>query len=134
MMKLWKKKFRDENGSATIEFLGILPLALLLLMIIWQFIVGVNGVLIAQSAANEYATVYSVTQNSNEAQQAASEILSSTGNYLQTVSINGSSEGGRDFLASVKVRINLVFLPEELFGNQIPSIPYSTAAHGRVIK
>ncbi len=108
-MKLLKRRFKNEDGSATIEFIGILPLALLLLMIIWQFIVGINGVLVTQSAANEYAKVYSITQNAGEASAAANNILSTTGNYLQSQGVSGSSLGSKEFTAEANVEIRLVF-------------------------
>ncbi|MEN2465078.1 hypothetical protein [Ornithinibacillus sp. JPR2-1] len=39
----WLKKIKgNEDGRVTIEFLGIVPIALLL-VIIWQFNVGVNA-------------------------------------------------------------------------------------------
>src|SRR5699024_2525517 len=127
-MKLLKRRFKNEDGSATIEFLGILPLALLLLMIIWQFIVGINGVLVTQSAANEYAKVYSITQNAGEASAAADNILSTAGNYLQSQGVSVSNLGSKEFTAEANVNIRLVFLPSELFGYTIPSIPYSATA------
>lgn len=131
----WLTKLKkDEEGSATIEFLGIVPLAFLLLMIIWQFIVGINGVLITQSAANEYASVYSITKNPTEAEQAASEILNSTGDYLHTVSIGGPSPGNKEFQAQVSVNIEFVFLPDRIFGGASPLIPYTSTAYGRVIE
>lgn len=132
MIKWIKKVKKNEEGSATIEFLGILPLAFLLLMIIWQFIVGINGVLITQSAANEYANVYSITKNQAEATQAANKILNSTGDYLHTVSIGGS--GSKEFKAHVSVNIEFVFLPDSVFGNASPLIPYTSTAYGRVIE
>lgn len=133
-MKLWKRKLKNEDGSATIEFLGILPLALFLLMIVWQFIVGINGVLVTQSAANEYAKVYSITQDYGEARQAADNILSTTGDYLQPSGINPNGAGGKEFSAQVNVNIRLVFLPDEIFGYQTPSVPYTATAHSRVIE
>lgn len=123
-MNLLKRRLKNEEGSATIEFIGILPLALLLLMIIWQFIVGINGVLVTQSAANEYAKVYSITQNAGEASSAADSILSTTGNYLQSQGVSGSNLGSKEFTAEARVNIRMVFLPSELFGYTIPSIPY----------
>ncbi|GAB3047732.1 TadE/TadG family type IV pilus assembly protein [Virgibacillus ainsalahensis] len=127
----WRKKLRSEEGSATIEFLGVVPLALLLLMILIQFIVGINGVLVTQSAANEYANVYSITKNHGEAQQAANKVLSSTGNYLQLQSISAPSAGAKEFETTVSVRLQMVFLPDFV---SAPSIPFSSTAYGRVIE
>jgi hypothetical protein len=133
-MKWLQKIKRNEDGSATIEFLGIVPIALILLVIIWQFIVGVNAVIVTQSAINEYAEVYSVTKNLTDAQEAAKEIISATGDYL-------TFEGftiepfitDKEFTAEIKVNIRLVFIPE-LFAGSIQSVPYSATAYGRVIE
>ncbi|MFC4558650.1 TadE/TadG family type IV pilus assembly protein [Virgibacillus kekensis] len=131
----WLRKLqKNEEGSATIEFLGIVPLAFLLLMIIWQFIVGINGVLITQSAANEYASVYSITKSHVEAHQAANEILNATGDYLHTVAISGPPAGVKEFEANVSVNIEFVFLPDRIFGEISPFIPYTSTAYGRVIE
>ncbi|WP_299632109.1 hypothetical protein [uncultured Virgibacillus sp.] len=55
-----------------------------------------------------------------------------TGSYLQKNSI--SSSGNKEFTAKVKVNIRMVFLPKEIFGYHVPSIPYTASAHGRVIE
>lgn len=129
----WLKKLRNnEDGSMTIEFLGIVPIALILLMVILQFIVGINGVLVTQSAANEYASVYSVTKNTSEAQTAANEILNATGNYLSASSM--STNGEKNFTAEVNANIKLIFLPRQISGYSIPQIPYTATASGRVIE
>ncbi|WP_067724815.1 TadE family protein [Oceanobacillus damuensis] len=130
-MKYWRKKLNNEEGSATIEFLGIVPLALILLMTLIQFIVAIHGILVTQSAVNEYANVYSVTKDYSEAQEAANRILSSTGDYLQLNSIVNPSPGAKEFEAQVKVDINFIFL-----SNYFPnlSVPYSAEAYGRVIE
>lgn len=72
MYKL-NEKLKSEEGSSTIEFLGILPFILLVVMIAWQLIISVQAVVVAQSAANEAAKVYSITEDSFEATEAAKE-------------------------------------------------------------
>ncbi|MFS0784431.1 TadE/TadG family type IV pilus assembly protein [Bacillus sp. 1P06AnD] len=131
----WNARIRSEKGSATIEFLGILPLAILALLIVWQLIVGIHGVIVAQSAANEAAKVYSVTEENGEAYNAANKIVSSASGYLQMTSgspINADSS--RDFTSKVSVDIQLVFLPKKLFSGAAPSVPFTAEVSGRVIK
>lgn len=53
-----KKIVSNEKGSVTVEFIAILPFVFLIMLICWQFLVGVYGVIISQSAANEAAKVY----------------------------------------------------------------------------
>jgi hypothetical protein len=127
------KKVKNEEGSSTIEFLGILPLVFIVLMIMWQLIVSVQAVIVAQSAANEAAKVYSVTENSSEAEAAASKIVSAGGSYLTFQGASGMNS--KDFTATVNVNIDFVFLPEKLFANnQTPSYSFSSTASGKVIK
>lgn len=134
-MNLLKKIHRNERGSATIEFLGILPLVFIALAVIVQFVIGANGVLMAHSAVNESASVYSVTENHDKAELGANKIVNSAGNYLSMndVSLN-HPDNSKDFTAKVTVDISLMFLPDQILGYTIPSIPYSTQASGRVIK
>ncbi|GEN44519.1 TadE/TadG family type IV pilus assembly protein [Alkalibacillus haloalkaliphilus] len=128
-----KSLVRNDKGSVTIEFLGIIPLVLILLAVLIQFIVGVNGYLVAQSAANEYAKVYSVTQSSTEASSAANRILTSTGDYLEG-SVSSLNVTGKNFDADINVSISLIFLPDEILGWSTPSISFTTSAPGRVIE
>ncbi|MFD2638742.1 TadE family protein [Piscibacillus salipiscarius] len=125
-------KIKSEEGSATIEFLGIVPLAFILLAIMIQFIVSVHGVIVAQSAANEYAKVYSVTENNSEAKIAAESILDST-NYLGGI-ISRTDTTSREFSTTVNASIRLIFLPEQIFGTQTPTINFTAEAHSRVIE
>jgi hypothetical protein len=127
-----KEKVANEEGSSTIEFLGILPLVFIVLMIMWQLIVSVQGVMIAQSAANEAAKVYSMTANSSEAEAAASNVVSSGGSYLTFQGASGMSS--KDFTTKVNVKIDFVFLPDQLFPNGTPSYSFSSTASGKVIK
>ncbi|NQD66198.1 pilus assembly protein [Bacillus haikouensis] len=132
-MKRIMEKLKSEKGSSTIEFLGILPLVLVVVMIAWQLIVSVQAVVVAQSAANEAAKVYSITENSSEASQAAQNIVAAGGSYLTFNGASGMSQ--KDFTANISVSIDLVFLPEEIMpGNTTPTISYTSKATGKVIK
>jgi len=126
-LKKWKK---NEEGSATIEFIGMIPLVFLVLVIVWQLIVSAHAVMVAQSAANEYAKVLSVTQNQGEAEQAGRKITETAGALHST---SFSVSGDKEFSVSVNSNIALVFLPAEIFGSRL-SIPVSTDASGRVIE
>ncbi|MGR3762512.1 TadE/TadG family type IV pilus assembly protein [Rossellomorea sp. NS-SX7] len=124
---------KNEKGSSTIEFLGILPLILVVVMIAWQLIVSVQAVVVAQSAANEAAKVYSITENSSEASRAAQNIVVAGGSYLTFNGASGMTQ--KDFTANVSVSIDLVFLPKKIMpGNATPSISYTSKATGKVIK
>lgn len=122
----------DEKGSATIEFIGVVPLIFLVMMIAWQFIAGFHGLMIAESAANEAAKVYSVTADAEEASSAAQKIVDAGGSYI---SFGGAPiSGSRDFTASVEVNIDFVFLPASIFSGGKPNFSYNADTSGKVIK
>ncbi len=128
-----KQAIKNEKGSATIEFLGMLPFVAIVMVLVWQMVVSVHSVIIAQSAANEAAKVYSITENGTEAANAAQKIVSAGGTYLTYEGTTGLNE--RNFTAKVNVRIALVFLPKKWFADhRTPSLSFSSAASGKVIK
>nr|WP_156647136.1 TadE/TadG family type IV pilus assembly protein [Lentibacillus sp. JNUCC-1] len=123
---------RNEEGSATIEFLGIVPIVLIVMMVVVQFVVGIHGVIVAQSAVNEYADVYSVTGDSGEAGATAQKILDTTSYVSGNVAV--SQVNDKYFTADIDVDISLIFLPKKLRNGYIPDISYSTSTSGRVIE
>jgi len=130
-----KKKIKDQNGSATLEFLGMVPLVLLIMVMLWQFLVGAFALMTVQSAANEAAKVYSTTENSGEALQAAKVIIEDTGD---SISYNSSKSGiasgsNNEFTATIGIQMDLVFLPESIT-KSIPPIPINQDVTSRVIK
>lgn len=127
-----KKVKLDEKGSATIEFLGMVPIIFLTLMIVWQFIAGIHGLMVAESAANEAAKVYSVTADAGDASAAAEKIVNSSGSYI---SYGGTPiSGTNQFTASVNISIDFVFLPAEFFPGGKPTFSYTADTSGKVIK
>jgi hypothetical protein len=138
-MRILVKFKKREEGSATLEFLGIVPIALLLLVIIWQFIVGINAVVVAQSAVNEYATVYSITKSEEDAKAAAKKIINTSSNYLSLdgeplLSFPDQPNDVKNFEVKLNIHIKLVFLPKRLFGGTTPSISHDLSTFGRVIE
>ena len=129
----FKRAVSEEEGSATLEFLGMVPLVFMVMMIAWQFVVGVHGVIVAQSAVNEAAKVYSITGEWTEARAAAQSTVNPISD-LQLKSADAAMTGDSQFNAKVSVDINLVFLPDMLFPNGQPSIPFTSEASGKVIE
>lgn len=125
-----KRKLKEEEGSATLEFLGIMPFMLLVVVIMWQMIVTVHGVVLIQSAANEAGKVYAITKDKSEASAAAQDIVSNASGYLtfQSAPITGD----RNYTAQVKANIRFVFLPKKYFGNA--SYHFTSTAKGRVVE
>lgn len=127
-----KRKIKNEEGSATIEFLGMVPLVFSVMMIAWQFIAGFHGLMIAESAASEAAKVYSVTADVGEATNAAQNIVDAGGSYISFA--GAPISGSNNFTASVSVNIDFVFLPASMFAGGKPTFSYTADTSGKVIK
>lgn len=126
-----KKRIKNEEGSMTIEFIGLIPLIFLMLIIFWQFMVGAYAVFVTHSAANEAAKIYSYTKSEGEAIGAAQKILQTSG---QNVHYDGLSvSGDSDFSLTLNAELELIFLPSE-WGSFLPRIDFSKSVSGRVIE
>jgi hypothetical protein len=127
----------NEKGSATVEFIGILPFVFLILLILWQFLTGVYAVIIAQSAANEAAKVYAVTRNLDEAMSAAQHIVSSAGGGISYDSGDSHiSDNGSYFTARIGVDLDLFFIPDMIKQNMAEEdkvISLGREVRGRVV-
>lgn len=130
-MKLFKKWKKDEKGSATIEFLALVPLMMLVIMLFWQLMISGYGVIVAQSATNEAAKAYALSGREVDARQAATQILSTTGKnitYVNTEIINPI--GTKNFTITVHANLDLIFIPKKLLG-YTPTIPITRTVNGR---
>jgi uncharacterized protein (UPF0333 family) len=129
------KKMKNEKGSAAIEFLGMVPLVLILLVALWQFFAGAYAFIITQSAANEAAKVYAMTEDIAEATNAAQKVVGVAGDSIifnsSRTSISHTSD--RQFSANVGVDFELSFL-RKLFKGGTPKIPLDAEVSSRVIK
>ncbi|MBS4175854.1 TadE family protein [Bacillus sp. FJAT-49736] len=141
-MKIRKKYIGNEDGSATLEFIGMIPLVFIIVMVAWQLIVAVHSAVLAQSAANEAAKVYSLTTDPYDAEDSAKKIIDTSKNYLsmeETKIEDDDHHNAKDiklkkFKATVKVNIQYIFLPKKLFkdGNT-PSFSFTSSASGRTM-
>ena len=83
---------QDERGAEAIEFVGLLPLVLLMALFAWQMIlVGYAGI-VAAGAAREGARAAAVDRSVNAAVQAGSaglraEVVSTSGGEMRTVRV-----------------------------------------------
>ena len=123
-MNLLKKRLNNEKGSASIEFLGMVPLLLLLFVMLWQFLVVGYALIVTQSAVNEGAKVYAVTEDPLEASAKARHIMDKVGRSIrQTVPLTVNYSGGSpDFTAVLQTEVELVFLPADM-RKGLPAIP-----------
>ncbi|MGE8207124.1 TadE/TadG family type IV pilus assembly protein [Heyndrickxia sp. NPDC080065] len=133
-----KSVIKNEQGSATIEFLSMVPLVLLVMLLFWQFLVAGYAVIITQSAANEAAKVYSAADvNSSPAsakaaaEEAARKVINHSGKNLEFENLS-TNLTGRDFTMTVKVNMNLLFIPKDIVGT-LSQVTFSKSINGRVM-
>jgi len=126
------KVLRREEGSATIEFLAMVPLVFFIMMIFWQFLVAGYSAIVAQSAVNEAAKTYAVTNNIAEASLAASNFIDDVGGNLEFVNLYESSRSGNNFGLTLNVNLELNFVPEKIVG-VLPPVAFERSVNGRVM-
>lgn len=102
---------RGKKGIETIEFVGMFPLVLLALLIIWQLMLVGHTVIVAASAAREGARAAAVDKNPYAAVEQASS------GQAEVVSISGGDMRS----VTVRARIPKINLP---FIGYLPNLPY----------
>lgn len=86
----------------------------------------------AQSAVNEAAKIYAVTEKEEEARRVAENAIG----YSDIMTFEAfeipDHPGSKEFVAEVKLKHGLVFVPKEW--RKTASVPLTHTATGRVIK
>lgn len=122
---------KNEKGSLSIEFLGILPFYFLFFLILWQVVASGYALMTLKSAANDGASVYSMTNDLNEARQTVRDSIGSgsvlTFDNLEVVSTSGSG----NFKVTVKGTHPLIFVPSQW--RDSTSISVKSSASGKVL-
>jgi len=130
------RQLARERGSVTIEFIGVLPLVFLIMLVCWQFLLGVYAVITAQAAAHEAAKVYAVTQDEAEASDAARKVIDAAGGGIGFSAASIHETGGGYFTAEVDVALELAVLPDIIKDNLDPEdkvISFSREIESRVV-
>ncbi len=105
------KRLKNEKGSYSIEFLGILPFLLFIFILLWQAVASGYAVYTLKTAANEGAKVYALTENIDEAESAVREGIDST-NVLTYQNMWVVPQGNGQFELYVSVQHPLIFVPD----------------------
>jgi pilus assembly protein CpaE len=105
-MKKWVAHFlggKDgERGIEIIEFMGILPIILMVAMIIWQFITFAHVAFITASAAREGARAAATYENAYDA------VARTVGDYDFTVMAGACGGAGSPVRVRVRLRIPII--------------------------
>jgi len=121
-MKISFRKIRNERGSQLLEFVGILPLFLLMIIIVIQFAMAASAAVTAKAAAMDGARV-AITDNGNEYITAVQNVASSY--QITSVSKSESSDGMFTYV-TVHVTLEAPLLNNStLFNTTGLSIPVS---------
>jgi Flp pilus assembly protein TadG len=102
---------RDEKGVETIEFLGLIPLVLLILAITWQFIlVGYTGI-IAAGAAREGVRAAAVREDVERAVRYGSPGFDGRREWSALAGYPCSAYSGNPVTIQVQLEVPHVVLP-----------------------
>ena len=124
------KSIRNEKGSMSIEFLGILPFYFLFFLLLWQVVASGYAVLSLKSAANDGAQVYALTKSHSEAEEAVKKSIGNS-SLLTEATVSVSSTGNGLFDLKISARHPLVFIPEKWKSTM--SVAISSEATGKVM-
>lgn len=118
MKKQPTQKLREERGAETIEFIAAIPLVLLTIVMIWQFVLLGYTAIVVASASREAARAAAVGGNWR-----AAAINASPGWGSATRQVSASC-GGNVCRATVRLQIKKAPLP--LIGH-LPEYPWITS-------
>lgn len=126
-----KRLLKNDKGSISLEFIGVLPFFFLFMLLIFQGFVLGYALITSQSAVNEAAKVYAEGDTLTESKQAAQKIVGNS-SYLTLNSLTiPSQESDGDFEVRANVSIDLMFIPDKW--KSISSITFNQSASSRVI-
>jgi len=108
-----KTVLKNERGSLSIEFLGILPFYFLFFLLLWQVVASGYAVLSLKAAANDGAQVYSVTGDYYETLEVINKSIGG-GSLIQNHTVTVGPDANNPSLFEVKINAThpLVFLPD----------------------
>ena len=112
---------RNDRGSQAIEFVGVLPLFLLMIVIIWQVALAADRYITVKAAAMEGARAGVVVTDgtgSSAAERAAKNVAGAAAQVT-------SSDGGTYF--TVKVEMKVPLLNNSLFKTNGLALPVSSS-------
>jgi pilus assembly protein CpaE len=107
MLHINKNRLSDERGVEIVEFLGIMPLLLMIGLIIWQFLIVGHTMLITESAAREGARAAAAHKDCNFAVYKAIG-LKAIPIYWPDIQCGRCSGSGGPVEVTVRLRIPIV--------------------------
>ena len=128
----FRDKLKNERGSLSIEFLGILPFYFLFFLLLWQVVASGYAVIHLKSVASDAAKLYAVSEDYYETKDLIdgaigdSELLKN-----HTFEIRRDIYNPALFVIEIEADHSLVFLPAN-FKEKVP-IKLDSKAIGKVL-
>ncbi|MDE3840776.1 hypothetical protein C0966_15990 [Bacillus methanolicus] len=106
------KRWQNEKGSVSIEFLGILPFYFMLFLLLWQVVASGYAVFTAKTAVNNAAKTYAATNKIDQAEKSAKETLGSS-NVITYKDLVPTDLGNGKFKLILYTNHSLTFIPKQ---------------------
>lgn len=128
----FKNKIKNERGSLSIEFLGILPFYFLFFLLLWQVVASGYAVIHLKSVASDAAKVYAVSEDYYETKDLIDKAIGNSELLKNhTFEIRKDIYNPALFVITIEANHSLVFLPGD-FKQKVP-IKLDSKATGKVL-
>lgn len=103
----WSRMSR--KGSATVEFISVLPLVILMCLVVWQFVVAGMAVLETETLLSNWSRLAASSGELEEMEKQGREDFEPTGYYrLKSFEMKEKDD---QIIVEAKTEIDLLFLP-----------------------
>ena len=128
----FKHKIKNERGSLSIEFLGILPFYFLFFLLLWQVVASGYAIIHLKSVASDAAKIYAASEDYYETKDLIDEAIGDSELLKNhTFEIRKDIYNPALFVITLEANHSLVFLPGE-FKQKVP-IKLDSKATGKVL-
>ncbi|WP_163102950.1 pilus assembly protein [Peribacillus alkalitolerans] len=125
-----RKAFKNEEGSVSLEFLGILPFYFMFFLLLWQVVASGYAVLSAKTALNDAAKTFASTNDTVEAELIAKEAIGSS-SVISYEGLRVTPGADGRFTMTLESEHFLIFVPPQW--KDKTSVSLSMDAVGRVL-
>lgn len=116
--------FKKRSGSATVEFVLVIPFFLLMVLVVWQFAVAGLAVLDTQAALRDAVRVAAIEKDPGAAIQQAKASFGKSGAYRASFDVDIGSDRA---VVTAKTEIDIVF------ASGLPPITFTRSAVAPVL-
>ncbi|PLS15389.1 hypothetical protein CVD28_24005 [Bacillus sp. M6-12] len=112
MSRAIRRRLRNEKGSVSIEFLGILPFYFMFFLLLWQVVASGYAVFTAKTAVNNAAKTFAATNELTEAIDSAQETLGNS-EVISYKNLVTTDLGNGKFKIVLYTDHSLTFIPDQ---------------------